>query len=58
MSMFSIKVLFIVAGLICCALLFVGISNDTERHESVRKWRKRMRLEQAARKEEKKTHQS
>ncbi|MCI0666688.1 MAG: hypothetical protein L0Y43_01380 [Methylococcaceae bacterium] len=56
--MFSIKVLFIVGGLVLCALLFVGISNDTERHESVRKFRKRLKIEQAARRQENKQHQS
>lgn len=54
MSMFSIKVLFIVGGLVLCALLFVGMSNDSERHESVRKWRKRLRTDQAARRQESK----
>jgi len=56
--MFSIKVLFIVGGVICCALLFVGMSNDTERHDSVRKWRKRMRVEQAARAKENKAEET
>ncbi len=48
---FLIKVLFIAGGLVGCALLFVGMSNDTERHESVRKWRKRLR-ERVARSKE------
>ncbi len=51
-SVFLIKILFIIGGLVCCALLFVGMSNDTERHESVRKWRKRLRVEGVARSKE------
>ena len=57
-SVFLLKVPFVVGGLILCAFLYVGISNDTERHESVRKLRKRLKMEQAARAEENKHHQS
>ncbi|GEM_PF-1510414 len=57
-SVFLIKALFIAGGLILCAILFVGIKNDTERHESVRKLRKRIKVEEAARAQQNEHHQS
>ena len=46
-SVFLIKALFIVGGLVLCGLLYVAMNNDTERFESAQKLRQRIKAQAA-----------
>ena len=48
-----IKLSIALFGVLCLGLLYMAVNNDPERDESVRKWRKRLKEQNAARSQKK-----